>query len=225
MKHALSYGAGIDSTAMTILLLKKNEPIDFLIFADVGAELPTTYATVEAMRKYVEKFDIPLITVYPAKNRGLQKRCEDRNVIPDRLKRWCTRDVKITPIFKYYRSLKDEVTQYIGIDSTEKKRRRPDPTSEIHNKYPLIELGIDREECERIIEKEGFPKVVKSGCYFCVYNNIERWHFIFNTERKMFDDAIKFEESNKYFPRQTLFPKITLREIGEQFEKGIIPVI
>ncbi|MGH9918340.1 MAG: hypothetical protein ACRD6W_05670, partial [Nitrososphaerales archaeon] len=36
MKRVISYGGGVDSTAMTIQLLKKAEPIDLIIFADTG---------------------------------------------------------------------------------------------------------------------------------------------------------------------------------------------
>ncbi len=219
-KCIVSYGAGIDSTAMIFHLLRNKKQIDYVVFADVGAELPETYETVKQMKKYLDEKKIPFVTVFP-KDRGLQERCEDRKVIPDRIRRWCTRDVKITPIFKFYRSLNAVIYQYIGIDASESKRMRPDPTDWIHNVYPLVEVGIDRDHCIEIIKSEGFPVPVKSGCYFCIYNNMERLFSIYQNHPELFQQAMIFEESNKHFPKQTLFPKIPLREIEKSFKKAI----
>lgn len=224
IKNIVSYGAGVDSTAMIFLLLLDKKPIDYVVFADVGAELPETYETVKLMKEFLDKQAVPFVTVYPAKFRTLQQRCEDRNVIPDRIRRWCTRDVKITPIFKFYRSLDAEINQYIGIDSGEPKRMRPDPENWIHNVYPLVSSGIDRNGCVEIIKNMKFPVPVKSGCYFCIYNNVERLYSIWKHNNQLFKQAMIFEESNKHFPRQTLHPKITLREMEKFFLVGKMPV-
>ena len=34
--------------------------------------------------------------------------------------------------------------------------------------YPLMEWGYDRETCNRIIAKEGWPVPIKSACFFCL---------------------------------------------------------
>lgn len=220
-KHIVSYGAGIDSTAMIFHLLKNKKPIDYVVFADTGSELPETYKTLERMDEYLKQKKIPLIIVKPNK-RGLKERCEDREVIPDRIRRWCTRDVKITPIFAFYRTLNAKINQYIGIDAGEKRRCKPDPKSApyVHNVYPLVEANIDRKKCVEIILDEGFPPVIKSGCSFCIYNNIDRWYWLWQTHSDLFDEAMKFEESNKHFPKQTLYPKMPLREMKKLFESG-----
>lgn len=222
-KYVLSYGAGVNSTAMIFDLLNRKEPIDGVVFADVGAELPQTYETVKQMARFLKKKSIPFTTVYPANNRTLEQRCLDRKVIPDRIRRWCTRDVKITPIFKFYRSLNAKIVQYIGIDAGEKKRVRPDPKDWIHNSYPLVENNYNREACIQIIKDEKFPVPVKSGCYFCIYSNSERLFSLWKNEPVLFQRAMEMEEANKHFPRQTLYPKMPLREMVEHFRQGKIP--
>ncbi|MEM3161041.1 MAG: phosphoadenosine phosphosulfate reductase family protein, partial [Nitrososphaera sp.] len=42
-KYVLSYGGGVNSTALMILLVRHKLPIDYVIFADTGSERPETY--------------------------------------------------------------------------------------------------------------------------------------------------------------------------------------
>jgi hypothetical protein len=49
VKTVVSYGGGVDSTAMT-LLLERGEKPDLVVFCDTGGEYPETYA-------YLDRFD------------------------------------------------------------------------------------------------------------------------------------------------------------------------
>lgn len=227
--HIVSYGAGVDSTAMIFWLLKNKKPIDYVVFSDTGDEIKESFVTLDLMEKFLNKLEIPLVTVKP-KNRTLKQRCEDRRVIPDRIKRWCTRDAKITPIFAFYRKLIadgvcDKVNQYLGYNAKEKRRLKPDPKKApyVHNLYPLYYAGITKQDCHSIIKEAGFPPVIKSGCKFCPHNNLERWFWLWQNYPVDFDAAIAFEEQNKYFPKQKLFQKCTLRELKKLFECGKTP--
>lgn len=40
----LAYGGGVNSTALLVSLHQRGIPIDLILFADTGGELPSTYA-------------------------------------------------------------------------------------------------------------------------------------------------------------------------------------
>jgi 3'-phosphoadenosine 5'-phosphosulfate sulfotransferase (PAPS reductase)/FAD synthetase len=62
------------------------------------------------------------------------------------------------------------VVQLLGIDSDQPHRARPSREGDIALKaYPLINLGIDRKGCERIIAEAGLCVPPKSGCWHCPF--------------------------------------------------------
>ncbi len=53
--HVLSCGAGVNSTALMIILVESKMPFDEAIFADTTAEVPATYYHLEnVIRPYLE---------------------------------------------------------------------------------------------------------------------------------------------------------------------------
>ena len=178
-KYIVSYGGGINSTALIVFLTKNKFPLDYVVFADTGDEMPGTYEYLEVMRKYLKRRDIPFEIVMNRKKISLSDKCLQRKVIPSQVWRWCTRDFKVLPIHKFYRTLQSHVYQYMGIDYGEVHRMKPARVDYVTNLYPLIDYKINREECINLIKKARLPIPVKSGCYFCPYNNMERWAEIY----------------------------------------------
>lgn len=60
---AVSYGVGVDSTAMLVAMWLRGIRPDLVLFADTGAEKPETYAYIPIMNAWLEKVGFPLITV------------------------------------------------------------------------------------------------------------------------------------------------------------------
>ena len=58
----------------------------------------------------------------------------------------CTRDFKVGPIHKFYKTSYKEVkiNEYIGIDAAETKRCRAAKEEYITKFYPLVEWGMNR---------------------------------------------------------------------------------
>jgi hypothetical protein len=50
----VSYGAGVDSTALLIELSRRQIRPDLILFADVGAEKPETYSLIPIVKAYLE---------------------------------------------------------------------------------------------------------------------------------------------------------------------------
>lgn len=65
--------------------------------------------------------------------------------------------------------------QLIGISVDEADREKPSLRSEIRNVYPLLDLGMTRQDCQDWIRKKGYPQPPKSACIFCPFHSDEMW--------------------------------------------------
>jgi len=163
MKKYLSYGGGVNSTAMMILL--KNKGVEFeAVFSNHGGDYPETYEYVKMLQS--EGYPITVLDC-KVEDLDLYDFCLEKNIIPSRWMRWCTDKFKIIPLYKYFER---PCLVYIGIDVGEIKRAKPSKDIDIENQFPLIEEGMDRTDCEKYIQKAGLSIPRKSGCYFCPYS-------------------------------------------------------
>jgi len=204
--HALSLGAGVNSTALLHVLIDNKMPLDEVIFADTGAEKPETYAYLEKwITPYLAEKGVPY-TVVRAKE-TLQDRCWRGHTIPDRRYRWSTRDYKIRPI---YRHLKPHapVVCYLGICSDEPDRVKGELRVKwLTRKWPLIEQGISRAGCGKIITDHGWPVPVKSGCFFCPFTKLEDWRWLWKEHPDLYKYAVDLEQNGSKYPEFTLYGK------------------
>ena len=53
MLNVVQFSGGKDSTAMLLMMLEKNMPIDDIIFCDTGKEFPQIYEHIEKVDKYI----------------------------------------------------------------------------------------------------------------------------------------------------------------------------
>ena len=88
MKTILSYGAGVNSTAIIALGILKEIPMpDYIVFSDTGAEYPYTYKYMG----YLENQGIKITYLTGGnKEMTLIEWCQMKNFIPSRMNRWCT---------------------------------------------------------------------------------------------------------------------------------------
>ena len=224
--HILSFGAGVNTVALMVMLVRDEAPLDGVVFADTGGETPDTYRSVDVAREYLDGRQIPFAVVKAPKT-DLYGTALRRRVIPSVQWRWCTRDYKVNPIHRHYRNLERHVNQYIGIAFDEVHRMRDSRVPFVTNLYPLIDERLTRQDCIDIIAEEGLPIPEKSGCYFCPFNSTERWRSILERYPELFDKAIELEENSKHFPRQRLTDQVfrdrnqvTLREYRNSLELG-----
>lgn len=80
-KYVLSYGAGVNSTALMLFLIENRYPVDYVLFADTGNEMPETYSYLRHVRKYLMKKKIPFRVVRVRNGETLYDRCKRRKVI------------------------------------------------------------------------------------------------------------------------------------------------
>ena len=219
-KYVLSFGAGLNSTALLIMLVEKSYPLDEVVFADTGAEVPETYEHLKTVDSYLSKHGIPL-KIVRSKNGTLYDTCTRRKVIPSQIWRWSTRDYKITPIYAHYRSFGVPVNQYLGIAYEERDRMKESGVPYVKNIFPLVEKKLNRQDCTDIIclADFDFSMPVRSGCFFCPFNSLSRWTEIHEKHKELFLKARELEENSKHFPKQKLM-KWTLGTLQEKLEKN-----
>lgn len=208
-----------------LFLIENKFPLDYVLFADTGGEMPETYEYLQHVKRYLKKHGVPFHIVKVRNNDTLYDRCMRRKVIPSQTWRWCTRDLKIRPIYAFYRSLRSPVYQYVGIDYDEIHRMKDSRANYVTNVYPLIDYKIGRQQCIELIQKAKLPVPVKSGCYFCPFNNIDRWSEIHEKHPELFEKAMQLEENGKHMPKQRLTP-LTLRGLKDLIvNKKTLPLI
>lgn len=164
--HWLSYGGGVNSTALAILLVRGKLPQYNpwrILFSDTGEEKPETYAYIrDHFTPWLESHGKTLEIVRPAES--VLQRWERLKVTGSRLLRACTVEGKIRPIEKHIAANGGGVS-LIGVDAGE-AHRMPGKVR------PLVDLDIDREQCEKIIAEEGLPSPGKSGCWCCPFMRV-----------------------------------------------------
>lgn len=232
MSDMISFGGGVNSVAMTILLLEEGwrGPI---VFADTGGEWPETYCYIDYFEKqFLAPRRLALIRLQPTGQMPMARYYEPRfdcsveewtlrkGIIPLAFARWCTRDFKITPLNRFQRYMGlDKVL--IGIDAGEAHRIRPIGG----HRYPLVERGIDRDRCKEIIQGAGLEEPPKSSCFFCPFQRMHRWKDLWKFHPDLFERAAEMERvaSKRGRKKATLHPKgkFNLDEMKERFEAQI----
>lgn len=195
MSELISFGAGVNSTAMTIMLVNEGwrGPI---VFADTGCEWPETYCFMD----YFEDawlaprgLEITRLKGLPwqryRKGISLIDYCEYAHMIPLAAVRWCTTEWKGNPGERWAKQ--QGITETLLGISAEESHRRPDFVR------PLVDRHIDRQGCVRIIQAEALSVPRKSGCYICPFQRDAQWHELWNLHPDLFDRAQRLEEASK----------------------------
>ncbi len=176
--NILSFGGGVQTTALAILASQGQVKVDAAIFADPGGEKPETYWYMEAyIKPLFEEVGIPFKIIGGRKDgRNLVEHCHHFRVIPSVVPkwRWCTASFKAVPIVK---AIAADAMMLIGFSSDEAKRAENARLAE-RKRYPLIELNLTGADCRNIISSYGWPIPVKSSCIFCPLQHWSEWNWL-----------------------------------------------
>jgi hypothetical protein len=208
MKKVLSYGGGVQTFGMLVMIEKGIlEKPDFAIFADTLAEYPETYHHIENVAKPIfERLNIPFIEV--VEDKGIIEGYEKRNTIPMPGFRSCTANFKVKPIHDYLRNIvgkdlirksrgKPLIETWIGISTDESSRevkREKQTPKWVLQSYPLLEKDISRRQIIEIIEKSGYEMPRKSGCFMCPYQGLKGFVLLKRDYQELYSIAVRMEE-------------------------------
>ncbi len=186
----LSYGGGVNSTALAVLLVDGKLP-QFnpwrILFSDTGEEKPATYAYIrDHFAPWLEQRGKVLEVVRPKET--VLERWERLKVTGSRLLRSCTDEGKVKPMERY-RLEHGGGEMIVGIDAGEAHRMAG--REGIHR--PLVDLGIDRDGCVKIIEAAGLPVPDKSGCWCCPFMRVKEVVDLARYEPCKFERIVRLE--------------------------------
>ena len=219
--RTVSYGGGVQSTALLVLAAQREIDFDVFMFANVGhdSEMPHTIDYVENVAKpYAEAHGIELAELCRIPTRGwsagkpetlygrLTREGSRSLPIPVRMSngapgtRSCTADFKIRVVERELKrrgaSVEHPATVALGISVDEIQRAKPgvDPRSPVQIRtYPLLDLGLHRADCKRIIAEAGLPVPEKSACYFCPFHDKEAWRKLKREHPDLFTKSCDLE--------------------------------
>jgi len=214
--RSISFGGGVQSTALLVLAAQGRIAFPLFLMANVGddSENPATLRYVEEYaRPFAADHGIELAVLDRVKRDGTVETLMGRLTregsrslpIPVRMSngapgtRSCTADFKIKVIAKELKrrgaTPASPATIGIGISVDEIHRannRRTEPHEAIT--YPLLDLGLRRTDCARIIRDAGLPVPPKSSCFFCPFHRPETWHDMRREQPAEFAKACQLED-------------------------------
>lgn len=193
MKHIVSFSGGKDSTAMLLMMIERNMPIDEIVFCDTGMEFPFLY---DHIKKVASQLNRDITTLKPdnsfewflSKYKKKSGKYKDIDGLgwPGFLFRWCTGNLK-TKIFDRYIKNKDAIV-YIGIANDEKKRleRKHHRGNYYTLKYPLIDFGMSEKDCLNYCYDKNYhwgglyQKFRRVSCWCCPLQRIGELRTLYN---------------------------------------------
>ena len=215
----LSLGAGIQSTTMALMAAHGEiERPDCAIFADTRWEGRKVYEHLSWLSsrnvlpfpvRRVSRADIregirirrapssavrfaaiPWWTVNPDGSEGMGSR-------------QCTSEYKLEPIMQEVRTLlgkgrrdrirADAVEVMIGISIDEAHRMRPARQRYMVNRWPLVEKGMSRQDCERWLVTHEYPVPPKSACIGCPFHDDDYWRDMRDNRPDEWAEAVEYD--------------------------------
>lgn len=222
--RAVSYGGGVQSTALLVLAAQRRIDFPLFLMANVGddSEHP---ATLEYVREYaqpyadehgVELHVLQRTMVRDGSTRTLYQNLTDptrRSVgIPARMpsgapgSRACTEDFKVNVVARWLREkgATEASPAIVGIGISLDEIQRANSRSGIAWQrvvYPLVGIGEDtglkmrRDDCMKLIADAGLPVPPKSSCYFCPFHSMDTWAEMRRNEPDLFEKAAALEDT------------------------------
>ncbi len=210
-------GGGVQSVTIAALMVAGKLPKpDIALMVDTGRERASTWEylytwVIPALAKAGIELEIirssdwtsvdpyknpedplPLIPAFYENPNGTQRLVPGKRRLISR----CSTEWKKNVVERWlieYRKVK-AVTQSFGFTTDETNRlpwMKRQENEIFQFKYPLIELGMSRDDCFPAIKELGWPKPKKSRCWMCPHLEPEDWKEVLNSVDR--DKAIEFE--------------------------------
>jgi 3'-phosphoadenosine 5'-phosphosulfate sulfotransferase (PAPS reductase)/FAD synthetase len=222
-KHIVSLSGGKDSTAMLLMMIEKNMPIDEIIFCDTGMEFPEIYAHISKIEKNISRKITVLKYKETFEHMMLYKKRKNGKIgwgWCGRQSKWAKTYFKID-IYKKYLNEKyknQNLIEYHGLAADEVNRINKNKNRNI--KYPLIEWGITEQQALQYCYSKGFnwnglyEKISRTGCWCCQNNSLKGLEIIYKNYP---DKWQKLKEWQKIIPYR-FRNDYTVEELEHKFE-------
>ena len=211
----VSFGGGVQSTALLVLASRGQIDFQTFVFANVGddSENPATLVYVrDVAMPFARQHGIAIYELHRWRKDGTIEtllmrlyRSKRSMTIPVRMsgsfgfmRRNCTHDFKILRIEKWCKkhgaTAAHPAITAIGISLDEAHRANSNHESLFQTKvYPLLDLRLTRDDCAAIIGDAGLPVPPKSSCWFCPYHTNGAWQAMREQQPEQFRRAVELE--------------------------------
>ncbi|MGI9251374.1 MAG: hypothetical protein ACR2PR_09260 [Pseudohongiellaceae bacterium] len=219
--QSLSFGGGVQSNAILVLIAQGRLPKpDVVIIADTGFEAKATWGYLD---KYgaplCAKLGIPLMRVSRADTTLAMEYAKPvvttlngkkvLNIIPaftldddgkkGKAPNMCTGKWKVQVVRHCLSKRFPDIKlfhEWIGFSTDEMRRARRAKIDigKYRHRYPLIEIGISRAECIKVVEKYGWPTPPRSSCWMCPNHADVEWRHLRDESPQEFAKAIAFDK-------------------------------
>ena len=230
----VSYGGGVNSTAMLVGLWERRQRPNYILFADTGDEKPHTYEFIWTLNIWLIEREFPSIQIvrgsYPRqqKDGSLYNESYRLGKLPAKAYGLgsCSMKWKIEPQQKLQKFLakqqglsRSEITILVGFDAGEPQRiqRALDNADKklFPERYPLSEWEWGREECLAAIERAGLPNPGKSACFYCPSSKKHEIRELAERYPELFAKAVDLER--RALAGEGQAPRTTSAGLGRQF--------
>ena len=225
MKHIVQLSGGKDSTAMLLMMLERNMPVDEIIFCDTGMEFPELYRHID----YVEKHIGRKITCLHPEHSFEYYLCEKVIVCgpntgkhglgwPRPWRRWCTRAFKERLARDYLREryAGDDVIKYVGIAYDEPKRHCR-KTKDVQ--HPLYDWQITEAQALEYCKAKGFDfgglydRFNRLGCWCCPLQRISTLRKVRHYYPDLWAEILRMDKKAPY----SFLPRYTAAQLERRF--------
>ena len=233
--RVLSFGAGVQSTAMLVAACRDELPNiekpDVAIFADTQWEPDEVMSHLEYMKTWAGKHGIEVRTVTKGSIRSLR----GAGLMPLHIKnedgtkgfvsRQCTKEYKIEPVLKEVRRLlgyqphqrwTHHIETWIGISTDEASRMKPSANKWETIRWPLIEVGWNRQDCKRYVTDVLGREPVKSSCIGCPFHSPRYFAEMRKRRPEEFADVIDFDRGLRTIEKISRDDLLTAKDRIEQ---------
>lgn len=200
----VSYGAGVNSTAMLCGLVWRGPRPDVILFADTGGEMPETYEYIPYFSEWLRLHGFPSITVIrrESPHGTLEQECHNNQTLPSKAFGFsgCSVKWKRQPMDAWIKQNLDTsagVVRFIGIHYGEQHRGQIPDDAVFRYRFPLIEWQWDQQKCIEAIQQQGLKIPPKSACYFCPAAKKQEVLALSRNHPDLFARAVAIEEVAK----------------------------
>jgi len=185
----VSFGGGVQSTAMAILAVQGKIEVDAFVFCDTGFEQSIVFDFLETRTKpMLEKAGIPFYTAktedYAAKDFGnfalpAFYTINSKNGDITRSGGMFCSDKWKKQVFRRFLMHEFNAKTYqvlMGFSTDEMHRAgRVKQTKKYQHRFPLLDLRMNRSECSLLVERTFNVTPPKSSCIFCPNHKQSEW--------------------------------------------------
>lgn len=177
MRHVVNVSGGKDSTALNLMLIEKNYPLDEAVFFDNGMEFRAVYDTIARLKEINAAHGVKFTVLRPDYDfewKMFDKPVNGKNGFHYGYSwcggrcRWGTTD-KLSVLRKYCKG----AIQYVGIAADEPKRFKK---AKHENKVlPLVEWGMTEADCLAYCYERGFQWLENGVPLYSILDRVSCW--------------------------------------------------